>query len=368
MHRAPTYLDYNATAVIRPQVIDLVKDVMAETGNASSIHTHGQKARGRVEKAREQVASLINVKPEQVIFTSGATESNNTVLCPYAQKRALISAIEHLAVLQPLPQAEKIPVTKNGTVDLDAFEKMLGTGELPAIISVMLVNSETGVIQPVKEIAAMARARNVLVHSDAVQALGRIPLDFHELGLDYMSLSAHKMGGPQGVGALVIRDGVPFEKFMKGGTQERLMRAGTVNVAGIAGFGLAAEIAEHDLKEYARITSLRDSMEDRMKAIEPSIIICGSQAPRVGNTSSLSLPGVSAQTQMMSLDLAGIAVSSGSACSSGSFKPSHVLQAMGFTEEESKTALRISLGWATTPDEIDHFVEAWSTMVQKIKK
>ncbi len=366
--KTPVYLDYNATAPARPDVIERVRAVMGEVGNASSVHQFGQRARGTVEAARKQVGDLIGVSPNQIVFTSGATESNNTALHAFKGKRVLISAIEHPAVMQSAPHAEMIPVTRDGVVDMDAFERMLNDGEPPAIISVMLVNSETGAIQPVQEIARLAKAKGALVHTDAVQGAGRIPLDFNDLGVDFMSLSAHKMAGPQGVGAFVFRSGLTFEKFMKGGTQERMQRGGTVNVAGIAGFGVAAELAAQHISHYDTLSKMRDDMEARMKDVCPAIVICSNNTARIGNTSNIGLPGVTAQTQLMALDLAGIAVSSGSACSSGSFKPSHVLKAMGMNDDDASTALRISSGWATTPDDIDRFIDAWSDMVQRQKK
>lgn len=361
----PVYLDYNATAPIRAEVATLTHAVMGEVGNASSIHSFGQKARAHVERARARVAAAVGVAAAQVVFTSGATESNNTALHGFKVSRVLISAIEHPAVTEAAPHAEKIPVTTDGVVDLAAFEKMLGAGEPPALVSVMLVNSETGVIQPVKEIAALAKPKGALVHTDAVQALGRIPVDFRALGVDFMSLSSHKIAGPQGVGAFIFRDGLTFEKFMKGGSQERLQRGGTINTAGIAGFGLGAEMAGSELASYSRITALRDDMEARIMALCPQAIICGRSAPRVGNTSSIALPGVPAQTQLMALDLAGVAVSSGSACSSGSFKPSHVLKAMGYDDAATGSALRISMGWATTAADIDRFLAAWGDMMRR---
>ncbi len=368
MMKTPVYLDYNATARIRPQVIELVRKVMGEVGNASSVHGFGRAARKYVEDARTQVADLINVRAPQVIFNSGATEGINTVLCGFKDKRILISAIEHPAVLESAPHSEKIPVTEDGVVDLAAFEKLLKDGAPPALICVMLVNSETGVIQPVKEIAEIAKTHSpeTLVMTDAVQAAGRIPLDFNDLGADFMVLSAHKMAGPQGVGALIFREGVSFEKFMCGGGQESRQRAGTHNTAGIAGMGLAAQLAGENLPAYEDITKLRDTLENEIRKATNRAVIYGANAPRVGNTSNIGLSGADAQTQLMSLDLEGFAVSSGSACSSGAWKASHVLTAMGADEAEAKSALRISLGWATTSAEIDAFIKAYKKMADRL--
>lgn len=360
------YLDYNATTPMRADTLALVTRVMSEVGNASSVHAHGRAARKHVEDARQQVAALAGVRPQQVIFNSGATEANNTALYMLDGKRVLTSAIEHPSVMNSTPEAERIPVTPDGLVDMDAYRAMLNNGPAPAMVSVMMVNSETGGIQPIKDIAALAKDKGALVHTDAVQAAGRIPLNLQELGVDYMSLSAHKLGGPQGVGALIYREGLPPPKFMRGGSQEMYQRAGTVNVAGIAGFGAAAAAALEELPQYARITALRDRLETAVRAATNKAIIFGANAPRVGNTSDICLPGIPAETQLMNLDLEGISVSSGSACSSGAFKASHVLMAMGASEDQAKSALRISMGWATTPGDIDRFLAVWTKMLSRV--
>lgn len=361
----PVYLDYNATAPVRPEIVRLIGDVMGVPGNASSVHGAGRAARKYVEDAREHVAALVGVKPAQVIFNSGATEGNNTVLSAFAGQRVLISTIEHPSVLNILPDAEKIPVTQDGAVDIAALKDLI-TGETkPALISVMMVNSETGVIQPVREIAALAHESGALFHTDAVQAAGRISLNLSGIGADYLTLSAHKMAGPQGVGALIVREGLTPPRFMKGGSQEANHRAGTQNVAGIAGMGLAARMASDYLSRYAEIEKLRDMMEAEIRVIAKNLMIIGKNAPRVGNTSNIALPGVEAQTQLMALDLDGVCVSSGSACSSGSFKPSHVLLAMTGDEDLARSALRISLGYATTTADITRFLEAWEKMYRK---
>lgn len=362
------YLDYNASAPMRPETVAFVAGIMGEAGNASSVHSFGRAARKHVEDARAQIAGLAGVRPQQVIFNGGATEGNNTALHGLEGRRVLVSAIEHPSVLEAAPQAERIPVLPAGVVDMDALKAMLDSSPAPAMVSVMRVNSETGVIQPVREIAALAKARGALVHVDAVQAAGRIPLDFNDLGADMMTLSAHKIGGPQGVGALIFRNGLQLPRLMRGGTQETHQRAGTQNVAGIAGFGHAAQIARESLPGYGAITALRDRLETALRGISNEAVIYGENAPRVGNTTAVGLPGVSAQTQLMALDLEGIAVSSGSACSSGAFKPSHVLMAMGVSEDDAQTALRISLGWATTSADIDRFVAAWETLYRRTKK
>lgn len=364
------YLDYNATTPIKPEVVELVCEVMRTVGNASSVHGFGRTARKRVETAREQVAALTGTDPNYVVFTSGATESNNAVLKHFQGKRILVSAIEHPAVRNALPGVEFIPVTRDGVVDITAFEKMLSEGEPPALVSVMMVNNETGVIQPVAEIARMAKVKHkdVFVHTDAVQAAGRIKIDFPALHVDYMSLSGHKMGGPQGVGALIIAPGAPEAKLLAGGGQEKRRRAGTENVAGIAGFGLGAELAANGIEKYQRLEKWRDRLETEIKNIAPEMSIYGRNAPRVANTTALCLAGLPAETQLLSLDLEGIAVSSGSACSSGTFKPSPILQAMGANESEASSTLRISTGWDSKESDIDRFIEAWGKIYQRVSE
>lgn len=338
------YLDYNATAPIRPEILSLVTQVMGEVGNASSVHGAGRHSRKYVEDARRQLAELCSVTPEQVIFTSGATESINTILSGYRDQRVLISGTEHPATIAAAPHAEIIPVTTDGLIDMDAYKKLLTGDTPPALVSVILVNNETGVIQPIAEMAKLAHEAGALFHSDAVQAAGRIDISLNNLNVDYISLSAHKMSGPQGVGAIISRDGLELPKFMLGGGQEKNCRAGTHNTAGIAGMGLAAEIALKNITHYVEIEKLRDYMEAEMHKVSNKITIYGEDAPRVGNTCNVGIKGMPAQTQMMALDLDGIAVSSGSACSSGAFKASHVLTAMGANEEDAKSALRISMG------------------------
>lgn len=357
------YLDYNATAPMRPATRECMMAVLGETGNAASVHAHGRAARKRVEDARAQVAALAHVRAQQVIFNSGATESNNTIMHGMDGRRVLVSSIEHLSVLEAAPAtAEKIPVTADGIIDMDAFKKMLNNGPAPALVSVMLVNSETGAIQPVKEIAKLAKDAGALMHTDAVQGVGRMDVNLKDLGVDMMSVSAHKIGGPQGVGAIIFRETQLLPKFMKGGTQEMHQRAGTQNAAGIAGFGHAAEATLNELPDYGRITDLRDGLEKRLRAVANDIIIHAGKAPRVGNTTNIGVPGLSAETQLMALDLDGISVSAGSACSAGSYKPSYVLAAMGADEQAARSALRISLGWGTTSADIDRFIAAWTTM------
>ncbi len=356
---SPIYLDFNASAPAKPKVLELMFDVLKETGNASSIHFYGRNARKHVEHARSQIAAALDVGPQQIVFNSGATEGNNTILNGFRGKRVLVSAVEHPSILQScISNPEKIVVTKDGVVDLDAFEKQIATGEAPALVSVMLVNNETGVIQPVAEIAAIAKKYGALVHSDAVQAFGRIPFTRESLGVDFITLSSHKIAGPHGAGAICFAAKAPLPKLIFGGGQERRQRAGTENIAAIAGFGLAAELAIADMPEFQKLETLRNRLESALKQND-KIIIYGENAPRVANTTSFSMQGSPSETQLMNYDLSGIAVSAGSACSSGTIKPSGVLLAMGASEDDAKCAIRVSLGWNSTEKDVEIFLTAW---------
>lgn len=365
----PVYLDYNATAPARPAVIAAITTALAQTGNASSIHGFGRKARKMIEDARTQIATLCACDRNYVTFTSGGTESNNIAIKSFANARILISAIEHPSVLEAAPSAEHIPVTSTGVIDMAALETMLTSGAPVALVAVMLVNNETGVIQPIADIVRLIRrvSPQTRVHCDAVQAAGKIAIDFSALQVDSLSLSAHKIGGVHGVGALIIAPGADIKPLIHGGGQEKRMRAGTENVAGIAAFGVAAQEAINDLDTIQRLADLRDRIERELLAIEPRLKIFGRDAPRVATTTQIGLPGIAAETQLMALDLAGIAVSSGSACSSGTVKTSHVLRAMGASDNDAMGALRISMGWATTPSDIDRFIAAWTTMHARLK-
>ncbi|MBU0799578.1 MAG: cysteine desulfurase [Alphaproteobacteria bacterium] len=366
MNRTPTYLDYNSTTPLKPAVLALVCATLAEVGNASSVHGYGRAARKRVEDARAQVAALAGVKSTQVVFNSGATEGNNTVIKHFKGQRVLISAIEHPSVRESAPDAERIPVTADGIVDLAALKAMLDNGPAPALVSVMMVNNEVGTIQPVAEIAKMVKDKGALFHCDAVQAAGKMPLNMHQTGADFMTLSAHKMGGPQGTGALIIGPCGIAPHMISGGGQEKRQRAGTENIAGIAGMGRAAELALAEMDQYIAVGALRDHLEAAMKATAPTMFVNGAGAPRSPNTANICLPGVDAQTMLMTLDLEGFAVGSGSACSSGTMKPSPVLLAMGVPEDRARSSLRISLGWDTNAADIDNFLQAWQRLCARL--
>ena len=359
------YLDYNATAPIRPAALAAMTDALAEPGNASSVHGPGRRARHLIEAARARVAALAGAEPAWVTFTSGGTEANNMALKGLPAARILVSAGEHDSVLQAVPEAARIPLTPDGVVDLDALAAALqGTPE-GTLVSVMLANNETGVLQPISEVVGLARAAGAWVHCDAVQAAGKVPLDMAALGVDLLTLSAHKLGGPQGAGALLARPELPLKPLLQGGGQERRRRAGTENLPGIAGFGAAAETAREALSQAQDLVELRDRFEREIKLIAPDIKVFGAAAPRLPNTACVAVAGLGAETQLMALDLAGVAVSSGAACSSGKVQPSHVLTAMGATAEEAGSAIRVSLGWASQPGDIDRLLAAWGDLYRR---
>tara|TARA_B100000315_G_scaffold143783_1_gene132809 strand:+ start:2472 stop:3596 length:1125 start_codon:yes stop_codon:yes gene_type:complete len=356
------YFDHNATTPVAATVADAIAGALALTGNASSVHTAGRRARQMVEEAREKVAELVGASPAQIVFTGSGTEANNLVLSGTASRHILASAVEHDSVLAAADNIEQMPVDGDGVIDVAALAARLSDLDGQALVSVMLANNETGVIEPVAEIARIAKEHGALVHTDAVQALGKINVDWTDLGVDFMSLSAHKIGGPQGVGALVINEEIPLQSLIKGGGQERSRRAGTENVPGIVGFGAAAKLAATNLDEIEEIKTLRDHLESGIRTIAPDTVVFGESVDRLPNTTCLSMPNVSSETQVMKFDLTGIMVSAGSACSSGKVQASHVLKAMDVVEEFASTAIRISLGHGNTMDEVEHFVSQWRKM------
>jgi cysteine desulfurase len=361
------YLDYNAGAPVRPEVAAAVAEAMVEAGNPSSIHGPGRAARHRVEQARARVADLVAADPSGVVFTSGGTEANALILAGCGRERILVSAVEHPSVLDAAP-AEVIPVDSHGVVDLVVLEAMLAADSRPALVSVMLANNETGVIQPVADVARIAHFHGALLHCDAAQGLGRIPVSLGRLGADFLTLSAHKMGGPCGVGALVMADGqFRLAPILRGGGQERRRRAGTENVPGIAGLGAAARLVRDDLLlgdaiSGSGLSHLRDRLERSALGRVSGAVVIGGGVPRLPNTSCLALPGLAAQTQVMALDLAGVAVSAGAACSSGKVAESRVLAAMGLTPELRGSAIRVSLGWASRDEDVARFLAAWTEL------
>jgi len=361
------YLDFNATAPTQPEVIAAMVATMEAGGNPSSVHQQGRSSRNKVEGARRQIADLINCKAQEIIFTSGGTEANNLALSGLANRQLMISAIEHDSILTGTAALEPvvIRVDQNGIIDLVDLEEQLRAATKPVLVSIMLANNETGVIQSIKDMAVLVHKFEALLHCDAIQAVAKVPIDFRELGVDLMSISAHKFGGPQGMGALVLREGIAIEPVVKGGGQELGRRAGTENVAGIVGFGVAAALAEERLEGQNKVRQLRDNLETALTEISPGSVIYGADALRLPNTVSVSMPGVSSELQVMNFDLAGIAVSAGSACSSGKVKASHVLMAMGVPETEAGTAIRISLGPITTSADIDAVIMCWTDLFQR---
>jgi cysteine desulfurase len=360
------YLDWNATAPLRSEARAAALAALEVIGNPSSVHGEGRAARRLVEQAREQVAALVGAEPRNVVFTSGGTEANMLALVPTAaRERLLISAIEHPSVLAggrfPAGNIEHLPVTGDGQIDLAALERHMAALGGRALVSVMAANNETGVVQPVSQAAHLVHPAGGLLHVDAVQAAGRIACDITAMGADLLTLSAHKIGGPKGVGALIGRTGVDaFTPLITGGGQERGARAGTENVAGIAGFGAAAAAARAGLvAEAARMVALRDRLETGLKAATPEVLIFGVEAERLPNTTLFAAPGMKAETAVIALDLEGAAVSAGAACSSGKVQPSHVLAAMGVPSPLARAAVRLSLGPTTMDSDVDRFIEAW---------
>jgi cysteine desulfurase len=363
MSRTRTYLDCNATAPLRREARAAMVAALDVAGNPSSPHAEGRRARGLIEDARELVAALVGARPAEVVFTSGGTEANNAVLAG-GWGAILLSGIEHDSVLAPArgsgAQLLEIPVGSDGVARHDGLAgRMAQLGKVRTLVSLQLANNETGALQPVAETAALARAHGFAAHSDAVQAAGRVPIDMRALGVDYLTLSAHKLGGPKGVGALVVRDGASLPAFIAGGGQERRRRAGTENVAAIAGFGAAADAARDDLAQIAKVRALRDRLETEVRELTPEAVVIAAEADRLPNTTNLALPGASAETLVIALDLKGIAVSAGAACSSGKVGASHVLAAMGLAPDIARAAIRISLGPGSTERDIAAFLAAW---------
>jgi cysteine desulfurase len=360
--RRETYLDWNASAPLRPEAAAAATAALGHCGNPSSVHRRGRTARQIVERARAEVAALVAASPADVVFVSGGTEANHLALLGAGRERVLVSAVEHDSVRLAIPAAQPIPVDRDGVVIVQALDRMLAADDHPALVSVMLANNETGVLQPVAEIAASARAHRALFHCDAVQAAGKMPLDRDAIGADFLTLSAHKLGGPPGIGALVLGPAIEPTPLLRGGGQERGRRAGTENVPGIAGFGAAAAAARAEIALYDGVRRLRDRLEAKVAALAPDAVIIGGGAPRLPNTSALALPGIAAETQIIALDLDGVMVSSGAACSSGKVGPSHVLAAMAIAPELAAATIRVSLGWSSSESDIEHFLAAWTAV------
>jgi len=373
------YLDWNATAPLRAEAQRAMAAAWEFVGNPSSVHVEGRRARRLVEEARAAIAAAIGASARNVIFTSGGTEANTLALTPglYSGRgtpvrRLAVSAIEHPSVLAggrfPAAAVSRIGVTPSGVIDFNHLESRLGEqGAGPILVSIMAANNETGALQPIEQAAEMVHASGGLLHVDAIQVLGKLSFDINNMGADLVTLSAHKIGGPKGVGALVLAEGVSgLEPLLRGGGQERSHRAGTENVAGIAGFGAATNAATSGLgADAARLRRLQDRLERGLEET-PHLILFSKDVPRLPNTTLFTVPGLRAETAVIGFDLAGIAVSSGSACSSGKVQPSHVLEAMGFPRDLTQGAVRLSLGWSTSEADIDCCLEAWRKLANTL--
>ncbi|MCK1311534.1 MULTISPECIES: cysteine desulfurase family protein [unclassified Bradyrhizobium] len=364
------YLDWNATTPLRAEARSAMLAASELIGNPSSVHAEGREARRLVEDARALLATSVGALPRNAVFTSTGTEANALALSPGLRgpsggpvERLLVSAVEHASVLAggrfPTDQIGQIRVTRSGVIDLDHLKALLGDGP-PALISIMAANNETGALQPIAEAAGIVHGAGGLLHVDAIQAFGKISFDIKVIGADLATFSAHKIGGPKGVGALVVAEGVAgLEPLLRGGGQELNRRAGTENVAGIAGFGAAVRVALQALPEDAeRMASLRDRLENGIRSMAGATVF-SSDVGRLPNTVLFTAPGLKAETAVIGFDLEGVAVSSGSACSSGKVQPSHVLSAMGYDPTVAQGAVRLSLGWSTEPDDINRALEAW---------
>ena len=365
---ARTYLDHNATAPLRPQARAAMVEALDLIGNASSVHADGRRARAVIEQARDHVARLLGAKSADVVFTSGASEANAWVMAG-GWDTIFAAGHEHASVLEPARRSGahvvQIPVNNDGTARVETIADAVLCGNVAlgrALVTLQLANSETGVIQPVAEAAAFARSHGLFSHTDAVQALGRMPVSIEDLGCDYLSLTAHKLGGPKGVGALVLREGAPLRALITGGGQERGRRAGTENIAAIAGFGAAAAAVSRDLDASTRMTRMRDTLEAAVLRVTQHAVLIGQNANRLCNTSCIALPGRRAETLVIKFDLAGVSISAGSACSSGKVGESHVLSAMGLPRDLAASAIRVSIGPTTTENDIAAFVAVWTRL------
>ena len=362
-----TYLDWNATAPLRSEAAAAMTAMLARCGNPSSVHRWGRVARQAIEQAHSAVGALLGVPPEGVVFVSGGTEANHLALLGSERDCVLVSAVEHDSVLRAVPEAERIPVDCDGVVVLDTLDRLLAVDPRPALVSVMLANNETGVMQPVAAIGVIARKHGALFHCDAVQAAGKIALDAHTIGADFVTLSAHKLGGPPGIGALVVTRELELTPLLRGGGQERGRRAGTENLAGIAGFAAAAVAAAEEIAVYDRVRALRDALEAGVAKVTSEAVVLGAAAPRLPNTAAIAMPGVAAETQVIALDLDGVMVSAGAACSSGKVGPSHVLEAMGVGPDLVASTIRVSLGWDSSEADVDHFLRAWTALYRRCR-
>jgi cysteine desulfurase len=372
------YLDNNATTPLLPEVFEAMRPFyLEEFGNASSIHHYGQHARAAVEKARASVAALLNARPAEIVFGSGGTEADNLALFGLVRKgdHVITAAIEHHAVLNTAKRLEQmgceltlVPVNDRGEIDPDDVRKALKSNT--RVVSIMMANNETGVMQPVEEVGRIAREADIFFHSDAVQAAGKVPIDVEKIGCDVLSISGHKIHAPQGTGALYIRKGTLLQPLIYGGSHERQRRAGTENLPGIVGLGRAAQIAKQWLESNgpAEMSAMRDRLQDSVLNAVESAGVNGLGAPRVPNTSNLWFDCVEGEALVIALDLKGLAVSSGAACSSGAIEPSHVLLAMGLSQQRARSSVRLSLGKQTTQDDVDFAISVVPETVARLRE
>lgn len=354
----PVYVDHAASSPVPPEVAAAMAEALSVAGNPASPHEPGRHARELLERSRRVIAERMAVAHDRVVFTSGGTEANGLALLGFAGPR-LVGGTEHASVLEVVPDARRLPVDRHGVLDLAVLEALLAE-DRPALVSVMLANNETGVVQPIAEVARLVHAAGALLHCDAAQAFGKLNCSVAELGADLVSLSAHKLGGPPGVGALVMRPDLEPAPTQRGGGQEGRRRAGTPNLPGIVGFAAAVELAT----DWAHVTSMRDELERMARERRPDVRVAGGAVPRLPNISCLITPGLAGELQVMALDLAGVAVGVGAACSSGRIGPSHVLAAMGLPPELAGSAVRVSLGWSTVPADAARFLAAWSALAK----
>ena len=368
------YLDYNATSALKPEVKRAMLDVMDLPLNPSSVHQNGREAKRLINEARAKIKSLVNAGNGQVIFTCSGTEANNLAINGNDADSYFVTATEHLSVLKPAARlrAQIIPVNEQGIVNLSSLEKLLASVPGKKLVSIMLANNETGVIQPIKELANIVFKHNGYFHCDASQAVGKVAVDMQDLNVDMLTISAHKFGGPQGAASLVVKAGIEIEPQILGGGQESSKRAGTENVPAIVGFGVASELAKNDIKYFTKIKDIRDFIEQEISTLYPEALVIDRKINRLPNTTSVYMPGMKAETQVINFDLEGIAISAGSACSSGKVEVSHVLQGMGIKKEIAENTIRVSLAPNTTKDEAIRFVAVWKELFfrsnQTVKK
>jgi cysteine desulfurase len=359
------YLDHNATAPLRPEAREAMLAAWLRFGNPSSAHLYGRAARKIIEDGRAVIAFFVGMAADEVIFTSGGTEANDLAINGSGRTRILAAATEHASVLKAHDRVESIPVDENGIIRLDVLRKALASDSRPTMVCLMLANNETGVIQPVGEAAQIAHAHGAWLHCDAVQAAGKTPLISDALNADSISLSAHKLGGPQGIGALIVRSGLALTPRLRGGGQEGGRRSGTEPVALIAGFAAAAQAAKRELRSFGELAMLRDSIESKLVKIRPDIISIGAAAMRLPNTACLAIPSLTNDMLVAALDLEGVAIGAGAACASGKSSPSHVLTAMGVSPDTARSTIRISLGWSSSAADIETFLRAFTKVVER---